>query len=522
MTRHRWILLLASIAIVAGVSAVPVVHARQDAPSTTPPATTPTTTPTIDPKADPASDPKADSAGATADSDDSADDTTPQRVIVNIDRHKQLFGHIIEETTLLLTIRTLEGEVVSFTKPRRFVRLVEPKPGQTGTVIMRDGQRRHGIILEDSFERVVVDIEGIHARIKREFVDEVFLDPTFREQYEHFKKVIRPGMTAERLRLCQWLVEHREWELAATELDAMIEEEPLEQARELRRIVEAQLEIIRQRELAASAAEEAVDVPSRPSTPVDSAGLITDEDVNIIRVYEIAFDDPPRLTVRPETIRRLIDRYSDNPLVPAAASERAAMFRADPLALVRLMFRLRARDLYHEIQVETEPHAMNIFRQRVHNAWLMNNCATSQCHGGPDAGVFMLHRKRYTEPRVRYTNFLILERLSVDPDWPLINYQRPEDSLILQYGLPRHLARKAHPEVPGWSPVFAGRQNRMRDHTVEWIRSMLRPRPVYPVTLKLPKPTGVAGPEAASTDAPAAAPEPETIMPDDEDADRSR
>ncbi|MCA9296839.1 MAG: hypothetical protein KC983_09980, partial [Phycisphaerales bacterium] len=372
MTRHRWILLLASLAIAAGLSAVPVVHARQDAPATDP-ATAPADEPATQPAA---TEPAADDATQGATADAPAVDGPPERVIVNVDRHKQICGHIIEETTLLLTIRTLDGEVMSFTKPRRFVRLVDPEPGQTGTVIMRDGQRRHGIILEDSFERVVVDIEGIHARIKREFVDEVFLDPTFQEQYEHFKKVIRPHMTAERFRLCQWLVDNRKWELAAKELDAMIEDEPLEKARDLRRVVEAQLEIIRERERMAESVDETVAEPTHAPTHVESAGLITDDDVNIIRVYEIAFDDPPRLTVRPETIRRLIDRYGDNPLIPAAAADRSAMFRADPLALVRLMFKLRARDLYHEIEVETEPRAMNMFRQRVHNAWLMNNCAT--------------------------------------------------------------------------------------------------------------------------------------------------
>ena len=48
-----------------------------------------------------------------------------------------------------------------------------------------------------------------------------------------------------------------------------------------------------------------------------------------------------------------------------------------PLDIVRLMFELRARDLYGQIQVNSEPYSMNLFRQRVHDTWLMNNCATS-------------------------------------------------------------------------------------------------------------------------------------------------
>ena len=33
-----------------------------------------------------------------------------------------------------------------------------------------------------------------------------------------------------------------------------------------------------------------------------------------------------------------------------------------------------------------EPAALNVIRQRAHDAWLPQNCATSPCHGGLDGG----------------------------------------------------------------------------------------------------------------------------------------
>jgi len=151
------------------------------------------------------------------------------------------------------------------------------------------------------------------------------------------------------------------------------------------------------------------------------------------------------------------------------------------------MFDLRARELYPKIKVQTEPYAMNLFRRRVHDTWLINNCATSRCHGGIHAGEFFLHRRGHKNERVRYTNFLILERLEIDPDWPLINYEQPMDSLIIQYGLPRTEARKPHTDVRGWKPVFGRSNKRMLGETGKWIRSMLQPRPDYPIEYEPPK-----------------------------------
>ena len=98
-------------------------------------------------------------------------------------------------------------------------------------------------------------------------------------------------------------------------------------------------------------------------------------DVNLLRVYEIDFDRPPQVAVAPETIRSLIEQFGTSKLIPVEPRERTALYRADPINIVRIMFELRARELYPEIEVITEPWALNLFRQRVHNTWLIQNCA---------------------------------------------------------------------------------------------------------------------------------------------------
>lgn len=433
------------------------------------------------------------------------DGAKPQRVVLIVNRTTEVPGYLALEDNDVIAIRDLRGQVQSFAKPRvtQIVRLVDPAPGQTGIVILRDGQVRDGIIIEDVFEHVLIDIHGIRAKLKRETVSHVVLQPTFEEKYAEYKASLKPGMFDAQFGLCKWLFNERRYELAHQELSDLLDQVEMPEARDLLRLVNAQLALKQKPQSDdGSQSEDAPPASSQNDLPGDAdksaandqpfGPLITKEDVNLMRVYEIDFDHPPRIVITPDTVRELIEKYGENKLVPASQTGRNAMFRAaadEPLELVRLMFELRARDMYSKIQVNSEPHAFNLFRQRVHDTWLMNNCATSRCHGGPDAGAFFLHRRNYKDETVRYTNFLIMERLKLDPHWPLINYERPEDSLIIQYGLSRDdpTCRKPHPRVPGWKHAFSPNNPRMKHDAIEWIRSMMQPRPDYPVVYEPPQ-----------------------------------
>ncbi len=421
-----------------------------------------------------------------------------ERVILRVNRNETVAGEVQLENSDVIVVRTRRGELRSFPRIRilQVIRLVEPEPGQHGVVHLRNGQRREGVIVEDEFDYVLVEIEGIPARLRREFVDYVVLEPTFQQRYEQFRETIRPNMFDRHLALCRWLIRHREYDLAKENLEEILAQKELHDARELLKLVNAQLALRR------NSVSETPQPPQESGDPTPRrvpADLLTHEDVNLIRVYEIDFDNPPRLQVDPPTVRRLFESYGTHESVPSTQSERNAMIRGDASKIVRLMFELRARELYPEIQVNSEPHSLNQFRLRVHNTWLLNNCATSGCHGGQDAGDLLLHRRNHTDARVRYTNFMILENLEVDPEWPLINYDNPEMSLIIQYGMPRELARLPHPDVRGWRPVFSRPNDRMKRDAMAWIKSMMQPRPAYPIEFD-PKPQWINGPEDAVSD----------------------
>jgi hypothetical protein len=415
-----------------------------------------------------------------------ADEAPRPRVVVYITRNRQVQGYLELETDEVIVVRDVNKpneKPESFPKARimQLVRLVEPQPGQQGQVFLRNGEVRDGVIIEDAFTHVTVEIEGIRARLKREDVHYVVLEPTIEQRYQEFKADLRPGMPEQHLMLCQWLFDAKRYQLCQQELDELLALSPnTTGAIRLKGVVEAQLKLANGR----MADPAATSTKPQRAPRVDSrhpGQVLTHADVNLIRVFEIDFKRPPKVSIEPDGIRELIHRFGASPLIPATAAERTAMLRAEKLDIVRLMFELRARELYPQIDVLTEPYALNLFRQRVHDGWLMNNCATSQCHGGPHAGDLYLHRRGFKDERVRYTNLLILERLELEENLPLIDYENPESSLIVQYGMPRIEARHPHPDVKGWKPVFSKASRRMYDDTMTWINSMMQPRPDYPV-----------------------------------------
>jgi hypothetical protein len=125
--------------------------------------------------------------------------------------------------------------------------------------------------------------------------------------------------------------------------------------------------------------------------------------------------------------------------------------------------------------------------------WLVNSCATSNCHGGQDAGRLWLYNKRSGSDQAAYTNFLILERFKLQNGMPIINYTEPANSPLLQMALPRDQALIKHPQVAGvnkgqWRAVFRGQEDERFQQALDWIKSMYEKRTDYPIDFKAPVP----------------------------------
>lgn len=435
---------------------------------------------------------------------DATTDDARARVVVRPSRLQAVAGYVELEDDEVLVIRTPEGRLESFAKGRIFqlVRLLEVDAPLDVHVILRDGTTRSGLLLEDAFDFVRINIEGVEVSIPRDTVHLLRPQPSFEERYELVRRQLDRASPEAIIRFAQWLMDERRFDLAAAELTSLLEQVDSAPARRLLRTVELQLSL--QRESEDRAARRARgEITQRPGfRDASHDQVLSDREVNLIRVFELDFARPPRVAVPRPTIQKLVTRFADSPLLPESELERLQLFRADPLDIVRLMFDLRARDLYGEIQVLSEPASLNFFRQRVHDAWLIPNCATSNCHGGDDAGRLALIGRNAREMRVRYTNLLILERTALDdPEWPLLNFARPRESLVIQHALPPARARRPHPRVPGWTPAIPHPDDARVTDFIEWLSLMHPDRGRYPVEFQ-PVPTPAWAARAAAADPP--------------------
>lgn len=409
----------------------------------------------------------------------------PQLVWVFIDRLHEFGGELVREDNDTLVLRNgSEERTFQRSQIRGAVDLVPAPGGKPGMVQMRDGSTIRASIFTDDLDGVGYEAAGIRMHAPRSKVYRVVMEPPFEERYAALKEAISPGDLMGRYVLCAWLVQQEKWELAREELRALLAEGDHESAHDLLRRVEAQLAL----KPAPRPPDEGPTVrpPPRAPDPALPQRLLTDDEVNLIRVYELDFEKPPRVKVDRATVEELMTKYASSDLIPATGEGRTRLLTADPLDIVRLMFALRAREFYPRIEVDGDPVALSRFRRNVHDAWLIPSCASSKCHGGVDAGRFFLHQKDSRDERVRTTNLLILLESAYEKG-PLVDFEDPRMSLLIQYALPRHLARQPHPEAKGWKPALPPTAPRLLEETERWIRSMQQPRPDYPVDFEPPK-----------------------------------
>jgi hypothetical protein len=346
------------------------------------------------------------------------------------------------------------------------------------TVWLRGGQRITGTLVEASDLRVVLSIGGVRATFARDAVERLDVSPSIDELYRQLRASIEETDVEGILRLAEWLRARKRLAQALAEVNRALMVEPANpRARDLRTVIEQQ---IRLAAASATGGPEPPAAPVAPDRPEDNEFPLLDErQINLMRVYEVDLANPPRMALAPDLIARLIEAYQGDPLIPTTRAGRDLLFSMRPEQLLDLMFRLRARDLYDQVQVLEHPRSIRLFRDNVHRGWLLSGCASNQCHGGSDAGRLQLATRHPGTNATVYTNLYILDRYRLRDGSPLIDYDQPARSPLIQAGLPRERSTWPHPPVEGWRPVFRTAEDPRIERTVEWIRAMYRPRPDY-------------------------------------------
>lgn len=363
-------------------------------------------------------------------------------------------------------------------------------------LLLKDGRKVSGIQVEQSADKIVLRIGGIDTTFRMDVVDKVQTLPTILQRYESLRASIDPEDVEGLMRLADWLRSHNRFDLALGEVDRALKVEPANpEAKALRTLIVEQQKIARERVSVPGGNKDQVPTPLalRADFP-----LLTPEQINIIRVFELNVNDPPRMKIERNTITRFMDKYAGKMVegkgtMPTTPEGRAVFYAMKPSEVLDWMFRLKAREFYGEVQVLENPKSFQMFRDHVNRMWLVNSCATSNCHGGQDAGRLWLYNKRSGSDQAAYTNFLILERFKLQNGMPLISYTEPANSPLLQMGLPRDQALIKHPELTGvnkgkWRAVFRGQEDEHFQQALDWIKSMYEKRSEYPIDYKPPVP----------------------------------
>ena len=358
-----------------------------------------------------------------------------------------------------------------------------------------------GFLVSRTEKETVIRIEGVNSPVPEADIDRVEILPSVEDRYALLKKAIPADDVDRLLMLVQWLLARKQFDLAMTELEPLVKNHPESmEARRLKTLVEQQRMVDK---ASADARAKRGDVPS--GLPGDgpkkgSFSTLSPDDVNTIRVFQVNLDDPPRMVVPREMIDELIRKYADRPQIPSTQEGREALYRKRPGQILRLAFELKARELYGMARVLEDPKPMKVFRDDVWRGWVLSSCATSRCHGGEEAGrLWLLGVKTGAEATV-YTNFMVMHQFKLADGTPLINYDKPAESPLLQMALKPEVSKRPHPRVDAvgkgdkYRPVFGSPEDRRFQEAVEWIKSMYVPQGRdYPVSYTPPVPAGAKG-----------------------------
>ena len=230
---------------------------------------------------------------------------------------------------------------------------------------------------------------------------------------------------------------------------------------------------------------------SRQTAPARGPGrqgdYVSEDDIQRLRYAELNPDRPERVQVRFHN--RVTAEFVDLMVQQGKFNRRGrtAFLRSKPAEKLFIMLQQDPEAYRDDIEIRSDPIVFAQFRKRILPT-IMTGCATAMCHGGVRAPVFRLHGRKTRTERLVYTNFLILHSLTaqLEPEVrgrPLINRDRPEESLLLDYLLPRAMAR--HPHPTDIDPIVRSKRDAKYLMVLQWI-SRLDPRPNYDLDWRPP------------------------------------
>lgn len=388
-----------------------------------------------------------------------------------------------------------------------------------GVVELKDGQRIEGEIVQDNPTSVVVNIRGIRTEIARDRVAAVTYSEGFEQEYEKRLAGLQPDDAAGRVALARWAFENREYAVARRTLEDVLEnvDPNSREASDLLSLVRAQIQLEQRpqgddRNTGAEVPEGNGEEEEQPQENAAEVRYLTAADIKRIKAAEVKAREPDlRLRIPDDVRRQFLETTQMTPRQFQSLSE---------VEKLQALARDGTPEMTDRVEVRGDPVTMGVFRTRVQPI-ILNGCATSGCHNTPVGGFMLYPRAERSEPAT-YTNFYILQRYTHQSQQEgdddglfagagatqrMIDRTSPQSSLLLQYALPPARNRTSHPEVQGYRGLLRGTNDPRYAQILGWIRSLEAFEPDYQIDYTPP------GAEAADAPAAPAQPAPQTQQP---------
>ena len=393
--------------------------------------------------------------------------------------------------------------------------LLHAKPGIVKT---SDGQTYEGDVTEEG-TTVTVKSRKVPVVIQRANIESIEYLGTLDEQFNQRMARLEAKDANGRVTVARWAFDQGRYDLARQALEQALTLEPSNRdANAMMDSVRLQIRLERAKQAATRKAEPATspttgpavasNQPSATTSNIDPRNLLSADDINTIRQFELK---PSDTHVRINFAKDVRKRFTE------AENMRIQDFNArTPFDQLHLILQRGTPEMKRDVRILSDPSSILEYRRSVQTL-ILQSCATSGCHGAAGAGGLMLYSPADNEA-VTYTNFFILQTWSRPvgrQEGPfgagerrLIDRIEPSNSLLLQYGLPPNIAEQDHPQVGGHRAIFRNRDDNGYRRVEGWIAdSLISIKPDYGINYAPPQ---RAGGSREATTVPSTQPAPTT------------
>jgi len=320
---------------------------------------------------------------------------------------------------------------------------------QPGIVKTRDGQTFEGEITETA-DQVIIERKGIKVTVEKSDIRSISYSNSVEQEYQRRLAKLTAYDVRGRLDLAQYAFQNKAYALALDVLNEAQRIQPRnDDVAQMIRTVERQIYLDRREErkrtpiqfaTADNNPQAATTAPtSRPAHGRPTRDVTPDE-INLIRQEEWhGPDQPVRVTFKNDVKRSFVASQKD--------FTAADFNRANAVQQAWVILKNGTPEMKKNVILNNDPLPLNEFRTI--QTSVLGACAA--CHTADKTkGNFVLKWPALSDPD-RFTNFVILQQYQKkvgDKTYSMIDRNRPEDSLFLQFMLPPVEQRGAN-AVPG-------------------------------------------------------------------------